>query len=289
MPRLSNITDQEIINMYKSGMPFEEMCKIVKISDRAIRNVMYKHGVEMNREQSSGQPRKHKVNEDFFKVWSHEMAWVLGLIVTDGCIHKKLHTISITQKNEEILRLVSKYMNADYVLAPVAKTRKTPTLIINSKEIKADLEKIGICAKKSLTISFPTVPEIYLPSFIRGVIDGDGWVQKTGYVMNITTGSKEFAEGLLSVFQSWKLRSEISLQTSSSGNSVYRVWVKGKEVLPELAKIIYNETIEPYTSYKKRIHDAENKIMGRLLCGKSLVMEDSFTQLMSPGLNLEPI
>jgi uncharacterized protein YjcR len=63
MPRNKNITDQEIINMYKSGMPFKEICMIVGISDRAIRNVMYKHGVSMNREQSSGQPRKHKVTK----------------------------------------------------------------------------------------------------------------------------------------------------------------------------------------------------------------------------------
>jgi hypothetical protein len=251
MPRNLNFTDQEIIHMYKSGMPFKEMCKIIGISDRAIRNVMYKHGVEMNREQSSGQPRKHKVNEDFFKTWSHEMAWVLGLLVTDGCIHKNLHSITITQKNEEILRIVSKYMNADYVLAPVEKTRKTPTLIINSKEIKTDLGNLGVSANKSLTIPFPSVPNEFLPSFVRGVIDGDGWVQKTGYVMNITTGSKKFAEGLLTVFQSWNLRSEISIQTSSTGNSIYRVWVKGKEVLPELAKIIYNDTIENYASHKK--------------------------------------
>ncbi len=43
--------------------------------------------------------------------------------------------------------------------------------------------------------------EEYLASFVRGVIDGDGWVRKTGYVMNVTSGSVDFAEGLLSVFQ----------------------------------------------------------------------------------------
>jgi hypothetical protein len=141
-------------------------------------------------------------------------------------------------------------MDSDYVLAPVGKTRTTPTLVINSKEIKSDLEKLGIKANKSLTISFLTLPDEFLPSFIRGVIDGDGWVQKTGYEMNITTGSFAFAEGLLSVFQSWNLRSEISIQ-SSAGNPIYRVWVKGKEVLPELAKIIYNDAIDHYESNKK--------------------------------------
>lgn len=71
MPRNLGITDEEIIRMYKSGMSFKKMKPIIGLSDRAIRDVMYKHGVKMNREKSSGRPRIHKVNEDFFKIWTH--------------------------------------------------------------------------------------------------------------------------------------------------------------------------------------------------------------------------
>ena len=252
MPRKPGITDKMIIKLYKSEMSHKEISKITGLSDRAIRNVMYKHGVEMNRERSSGQPRKHKVNEDFFKKWSNEMAWVLGLILTDGCINKDNHTITLTQKNTSILKLVAKIMDAEYVLAPIAKSRKTPTLIINSKEIKEDLNNLGIKPNKSLTVRFPNIPKEYLPAFVRGIIDGDGWVQKTGYVMNVTSGSKEFAEGLLAIFQSWKLHAEITTETSQAGNTIYRIWVKGKYDIPKLAKIIYNDTIDSYHSVKRQ-------------------------------------
>jgi hypothetical protein len=245
------MSDEVIINMYKSGMSFKEMTPIIGLSDRAIRNVMYKHGVEMNREQSSGQPRKHKVNEDFFKVWTHEMAWVLGLFVTDGHVDNHINSITFAQKDERILHLVAKYMNADYILGPNGPTKSTPTLVINSKKIKIDLQRLGISPNKSLNVSFPDVPVEFLPSFVRGVIDGDGWVQKTGYVMNITTGSIHFAEGLLSVFKSWKLRTEITSTLSYAGNQIYRVWVKGKLNLPKLAKIIYNDATDNFILYKK--------------------------------------
>ncbi len=257
MPRNPGITDEDIIKMYKSGMPFKEMVPRVGISDRAIRNVMYKHGVKMNREQSSGQPRKHKVNENYFKIWSHEMAWVLGLFITDGCVNKTHSSVSLTQKNQIILRQVAKYMDADYILSKKYKTRTTATLIINSKEIKNDLANLGVLPNKSLTVQFPSVPDAFLPSFIRGVVDGDGWVQKKGYVMNITTASSSFAEGLLLVFQTWKLRSEITEEITQAGNPVFRVWVKGKLDLPRLADIIYNDEIDYYESYKEnylRIH-----------------------------------
>jgi hypothetical protein len=110
---------------------------------------------------------------------------------------------------------------------------------------------LGIPPNKSLIVSFPDVPVEFLPSFVRGVIDGDGWVQKTGYVMNITTGSIHFAEGLLSVFKSWKLRTEITSTLSYAGNQIYRVWVKGKLNLPKLAKIIYNDATDNFILYKK--------------------------------------
>ena len=143
-------------------------------------------------------------------------------------------------------------MEADYVLAATGPTKTTPTLIINSKKIKNDLATIGIGPNKSLTVPFPSVPEEFLASFVRGVIDGDGWVQNTGYVMNVTTASCEFAEGLLSVFVNWKLKAEITQTLTKNGKVVQRVWVKGKHELPKLAEIIYKDaTHENYIINKK--------------------------------------
>lgn len=68
-------------------MPHIEMKPITRLSERSILNVIHKHGIQPNRKPHSGRPRKHKVNEDFFKVWSHEMAWVLGVFITDGCVN----------------------------------------------------------------------------------------------------------------------------------------------------------------------------------------------------------
>ncbi|QHE52347.1 LAGLIDADG family homing endonuclease [Pontibacillus sp. HMF3514] len=250
MPRNQGMTDEKIIEIYKSGISYKEMERIIGLTSNAILNVVYKHGEKANHKQYAGQPRKHKVNEDFFKTWTHEMAWVLGLFITDGCV-TRYNSISFAQKDERILRLIAKYMDADYVISPPVSTRNTTSLILNSKEIKKDLEVLGVVANKSLTIGFPKVPERYLPSFIRGVIDGDGWVQKTGYVMNITTGSSFFADGLLNVFKTWGLRSEITIEESKNGNKMFRVWVKGKSTLPQLANIIYNNATENYVIYKR--------------------------------------
>ncbi|WP_394188029.1 LAGLIDADG family homing endonuclease [Paenisporosarcina quisquiliarum] len=259
MPRHPNITDEAIIQMYTSEVPFKEMMILTGLTDRAIRNVMYKHGISMNRAQFSGQPRKNKVNEDFFSVWSHEMAWVLGILVTDGHIDKINHSICFSQKDERILRIIAKYMAADYVLTPFGKTKKTPTLIIHSKKMKLDLEHLGITPRKSLTVPFPNVPEKYLSSFVRGVIDGDGWVGHEGYQVNVTSASESFATKLLEVFHSWDLNSDIKQHISQNGNTIYRIWVRGKISLQRLSGIIYNYTIDDFIISKRISMTQHNK------------------------------
>lgn len=72
---------------------------------------------------------------------------------------------------------------------------------------------------------------------------GDGWVQKKGYIINVTTGSKQFAIGLYQDFLNWNLRTEITHQINDSGNIIYRVWVKVKNELPKLGNIIYNVNV----------------------------------------------
>lgn len=249
MPRNPGMTDNKIIELYKSGLPYSELRILIGLSDRGIRNVLIKHGVEL---KPVGRPRIHNVNEDFFKTWSHEMAWVLVLFLTDGHVNKKVHSVNLSQKDETLLKKVANLMEAESGIIPPCGTRKVPMLTINSKIIKEDLNQLGITPNKSRTVEFPNVPTEYLPAFVRGVIDGDGWVQSRGYVMNVTTTSEAFAKGLYAVFQNWNLRTEISIDQTQSEKNIYRVWVKGKRDLPNLANIIYDGACELFNEKKKK-------------------------------------
>ncbi|MFJ5769854.1 LAGLIDADG family homing endonuclease [Psychrobacillus sp. NPDC093180] len=252
MPRKRGITDEMIIEMYKSGRTHKEMEELFGLSSVAILNVIHKHNIPINRKQYSGRPRKNYVNEHYFKVWSHEMAWVLGLLVTDGHINKGTHTINFSQKDERILQLIATYLEADYVLAPYGKTKKTPTLIVNSKIMKEDLAILGITPNKSLTVPFPKIPTEYLASFVRGVIDGDGWVENRGYSTTVTSASLEFANALLNLYQSWYLKSGILIQTTINQNTIYRIWVKGKADVAKLSEVVYrNADTENFHIYKR--------------------------------------
>lgn len=254
MPRKPKITDEMIIQMYKSNIPYKEMMTITGLSNRAIYNVLIKHNIKLKQEQYAGQPRKHKVNENFFKVWTHEMAWVLGLFVTDGTVSEKAHSISFAQKDERLLKIVAKYMEADYVISQRGKTRAVPLLLINSKEIKNDLANLGITSNKSLTVPFPQIPEEFLGSFIRGVVDGDGYVAPNGYTMNVTTASIDFAQALLKVFKCWGLNSYIKSVYSSTVNKFYRICVSGKKDFLKLSDLLYKHANDEDFHFYKGVY-----------------------------------
>ncbi len=95
MPRKKNISDNDIIQLYLDGASSEVLSEFSGLTMRAVRNILHKYNIPRRK---VGQSRKHRLNESFFKIWSKEMAWVLGLIITDGCLNKDQYTISIAQK-----------------------------------------------------------------------------------------------------------------------------------------------------------------------------------------------
>jgi hypothetical protein len=161
------------------------------------------------------------------------MAYVLGFILTDGCVSG--NTITITQKEPEILERIKTAMECT---SPIKRHKNGKyhihTLSITRKSMVEDLAAFGIGEKKSLTVGLPYLPSEYLPHFIRGVIDGDGWVHERGYVMNVTSGSFEFSRALTNVFIGEGLNARLV-----EDGSVYRIRVSGKEDVLRLGEWIY--------------------------------------------------
>lgn len=119
---------------------------------------------------------KYKVNEDFFKTWSHEMSYIFGYFMADGCMGS-INTISFTSKDIDILEKVKKAMGSNY---PIRKSHKNKNVFVFStyrKKIYDSLSDLGGTRCKSLTIKFPhNIPDKYIYDFIRGYFDGDGHV-----------------------------------------------------------------------------------------------------------------
>jgi LAGLIDADG-like domain len=144
---------------------------------------------------------------DFFRVWSADMAYVLGYWWADGNMRIKKNTgafeISIASNDCELLETIGRVIGEKYYLKKVSSLSNTYVMAFCSRQMYQDLESLGATPRKSRTIGFPPVPTQYLPHFIRGVVDGDGTLSWNGDrpIIQIYSGSTEFLDGLAQVVE----------------------------------------------------------------------------------------
>ena len=154
-------------------------------------------------------PIYKKINKDFFKKWTSEMAYILGFLFADGnIIFTKRGTwfwsLQITDK--EILEKIKIEIDSSHTISErktIQSHKRLYRLQIGSKEMCNDLLRLGLTERKSKTITFPKVPKKYLADFLRGYFDGDGgvWVgpknknkNSKNYIIStfFTSGSEKF-------------------------------------------------------------------------------------------------
>lgn len=151
-------------------------------------------------------------NKDFFKNWSCEMAYVLGLVYADGAIEdvrKSSRTcyLTISSNDKSLLEQVKKALSSEHniysrkpriVKFTSGKSylcKESFNIIIGNKSVFDDLINLGLTPRKSLCMKFPEIPPEYFCYFLRGYFDGDGCVM-------IKTPKNQFAKGVIIVFTS---------------------------------------------------------------------------------------
>ncbi len=165
-------------------------------------------------------------NEDFFKKWSPEMAYVLGFFTADGNMIKNnrgAHFIAFYSTDKDIIEKIKIVLHSNLKVSLKNKHainshwKDSYQLQIGSKEIFKDLIGLGMTPNKSLTIRMPTVPKKFLSHFLRGYFDGDGHVSVSTYqqkdrknkstiiITGFTSGSKKFLGGLWEVLKKYKI------------------------------------------------------------------------------------
>lgn len=164
---------------------------------------------------------KDTVNDNYFNLWSSDMAYILGFICADGSISwnsvKGYYSLTITAAEKDKLHL-EKIREIIQSSKPLLRGESTKSyrLIVNSKKLCRRLMGLGVMPRKSLILKFPKVPKKYLKDFIRGYVDGDGslsYLQRRRspyFELMICSGSKEFIAVLENIiYQALEIKSRI--------------------------------------------------------------------------------
>ena len=185
------------------------------------------------------------INDNFFSIWSPEMAYVLGLVATDGCI-SRFGTVSLCINDKDLLETVKKAMGSEHQIKYYGRQEGLYSFIFSRQSLVEDLKRVGIFPNKSLTIQFPDVPDAFLIDFIRGVFDGDGSVffEKRSPELPIrasfVSGSKSFIETLETRLQALGMPKRSIYQQKTKNAISYMIRYAHAHSI-KLFKLLYNE------------------------------------------------
>ncbi len=236
---------KEIITLYESGFSTTDIGALAGVSDRYIRQLLTNNGVK-KRSRGSWK-RKYSFNEDYFKYWNNEMAYLLGFFIADGYIASQSQSIAFTQKDPSILEEIKGVFGSNQ---PLYRNHTTGvySLLFHSKIMKNDLQTLfNITSEKSYNITFPIIPEQHIHHFIRGYFDGDGHINYRGYTVSFVGGSRIFMETLLIMLNHHGFNPYMTI----NGKHI-RVFITGRKSIKQFADWIYHEK----SLYLKRKYDA---------------------------------
>jgi len=110
--------------------------------------------------------------------WTPEIAYVIGLITTDGCLSKDGRHIIMRSSD---LQLLKTFNNCLGLKTPIVQTNydkwaKKPCYRVQFSNVQFYkwLLKIGLFPAKTYTIGKLKIPNEYFRDFLRGHLDGDG-------------------------------------------------------------------------------------------------------------------
>ena len=248
-------------NNYKN-MTATEISKILNCKVSTVRNKAFDMGLLKDR---------YTIDKKFFKfIDTEEKAYWLGFLYADGCVRKfKGKSQLCVGLNERDLNHLEKLKKSLKSNAPISKRRRDNVVIltINCTELAEDLILLGCIPRKTYSeLSIPlNIPQDLKRHFIRGFVDGDGWIidgeyngfDKVG--IGIVSHKKNILLDFRKEFEKLDLRSKDKKIIYCDSSDVYTMTYASKTDSHKILNYLYNNS----TIYLDRKYEKAQKSMQR--------------------------
>lgn len=174
-----------IIADYENGLTIHEIAKRYHTSQTTVSSILKDNHITIRPTYKT----IYTINENFFdEINTEEKAYILGFLLSDGCISNHNINITLQENDREILEKINCCIDSnrplhliDNIKRGISK-RNCFALNITNKHMVESLKGIGVTQNKSLNVTFPNViSDELLPHFLRGLWDGDGFIEKKRY------------------------------------------------------------------------------------------------------------
>lgn len=181
MKRTSLETKQQICKDYQKGdYSSRELGIKYNLSKATILRILERNDIpRINRRLVNNNLDIHY----FDNIDTEEKAYFLGFIFADGCVSNGEFFLDINEKDIEIIIRLREKIHSNCKIATRKKANSMMSRIaIKNQEFCASLSRYGIIdnkTKKTTHLPMEFIPPIFYKDFLRGLVDGDGWVIKT--------------------------------------------------------------------------------------------------------------
>ncbi len=202
--------------------------------------------------------------------WTPQLAYAVGLIVTDGCLSSDGRHIIFTSKDIDLIQIFAQILNLKNKIGETRNPRSRAYRIqFGNISLYRWFLDIGITPHKSLTIEKVAVPRKYFLDFLRGHLDGDGSITTYTDTYNTYKNPRYIYTRLFLRFNSgslahikWLQKTIIKISTISGrihttkpnavGNSMH-ILKFGKKDSIKMLKTIYYAPNLPCLARKRKI------------------------------------
>ena len=271
-PNLKNqtkLTEEDIKNIIHAYVDEKKgqvaAGKLAGVGPYVVKRILKENGIKLRTANEatviSNQNRQKTKKEDYFSHQSHNMAWILGFIASDGTISKKRNTINIglSAIDIEILEKIKKEINIGNEITTYTTSDgfQCASLAWTCEQHKKDLAQYNIIPQKTFKLHPPyQLDKKYWIDYIRGYFDGDGCIN---YLKNgskrwqICSATPEILQWIIDyLFENFDIP-KVNIQVSKRKNLLYYFQYSTKST-EKIYKILYTPN-SLYLARKKEKFD----------------------------------
>lgn len=190
--------------------------------------------------------------------WSPEIAYVVGLIATDGNLSRTRYGLALSSKDVDLLETARRCLQLTNAITPYTNGR-CYHIQWRDRHFYDWLVDIGLTPAKSLTLGSLAVPDEYFADFFRGCIDGDGTVlvytdryhtaKKEHYVyerlyVSLVSASRAFLDWIqATVHRVLSMRGSITVRRAAGRSPMWKLSYAKGESIALLRRIYYSPTV----------------------------------------------
>lgn len=258
---------EETIKKYEEGkilylthnLSLTQIAKQLKIHRGRFTEYLKRQNIQIENKQNISR----RYSDVFANVDTEEKAYWLGFLYADGYVGTETNHIEIALQPKDIshLQKFAHFINFD---GNIQKSRTRARISFRDKEMHNDLITLGCIPQKSLVLSFPTeeqVPKYLIKHFVRGYVDGDGYVGINSYGrgrLGITCGSEQFLTDLANAMN-WEKHKIVKDKRNNTKNLEYGGWY-----VYEMLSVLYkNSSVYLDRKFEKFI-EIENAVLSRM-------------------------